>query len=200
MLKQLIVVSFEQAVALPLTTRLLSAEGARVIKIERRDGDFARQYDKFAEGSSSYFTWLNAGKESCVIDLKAEREFALKLAQKADIVVQNLAPGNLEKLGLGSRFLREQKPELITLDMSGYGKGSQRKAYDLLVCAEAGLCSVTGTELGGPGRVGVSIADIMTGRQAYASILGAIIRKFKTNEGSSLEISLFDVISEMFVF
>lgn len=197
MLRKVTVVALEQAVAAPLATRLLASDGARVIKIERAEGDFARQYDRFAGGTSSYFAWLNHGKESCVVDLKREPEFARKLIERADVVVQNLAPGSVERLGLDSRTLRQALPKLITVDISGYGECSDRKAYDLLVTAEAGLCSITGSEQGGSGRVGVSIADIMTGRIAYSAVLRALLERENTGEGTSLSISLFDVVAEM---
>jgi itaconate CoA-transferase len=197
MLRHITIVSFEQAVAAPLATRLLASDGARVIKLERKEGDFARHYDRFANGASSYFTWLNFGKESCVVDLKAEPAFVQSLVAKADVVVQNLAPGSMKRLGLDSQTLRSSRKDLITLDITGYGECSNRKAYDLLVTAEAGLCSITGSEGGEPGRVGVSIADIMTGRVGYAAVLRALLERERTGNGSSISVSLFDVVADM---
>ena len=197
MLRHVTVVSLEQAVAAPLATRLLASDGARVIKFERNEGDFARQYDRFAGGASSYFTWLNFGKESCVVDIKRDTDFVKKVIGRADVVVQNLAPGSLQKIGLDSQTLRKEKHDLITLDISGYGDDSKRKAYDLLITAEAGLCAVTGSESSGPGRVGVSIADIMTGRVAYGAVLRALLEREQSGTGSSISISLFDVVAEM---
>ncbi|GBG23871.1 Succinate--hydroxymethylglutarate CoA-transferase [Hondaea fermentalgiana] len=146
----LVVVSLEQAVAAPFCTSKLADQGARVIKVERRPaGDFARQYDRNASGASSYFAWLNRGKESFTADIKADgdREALQKLiTNKADVFVQNLAPGAAERAGFGSEYLRELNPRLITLDISGYGDEGPRssyKAYDLLVAAEAGLCDGT---------------------------------------------------------
>lgn len=198
MLKNVLVLAFEQAVAAPLATRLLANDGARVIKIERPGvGDFARHYDKFAGGTSSYFAWLNYGKESFAVDIKQDINLIKKIVGNADVVVQNLAPGALNRLGLDSKALRSWRPELITVDITGYGPHSKRKAYDLLVTAEAGLCSITGSDGGGPGRVGVSIADIATGRATYASILKALLLKERTGTGSTIEVSLFDVVAEM---
>jgi len=131
------------------------------------------------------------------VDLKRETAFVNTLIDRADVFVQNLAPGSAERLGLDHNTLRSRRPELITVDISGYGSCSSRKAYDLLVTAETGLCSITGTEEGGPGRVGVSVADIMTGRVAYSAILKALLERTATGRGASLSISLFDVVAEM---
>lgn len=199
MLKNLLVVGFEQAVAAPLATRLLASDGARVIKVERTEGDFARTYDTFAAGSSSYFSWLNHGKESCVVDVKTEHALVDALLSRADVVIQNLGPGSADKLSIDASSLRRLRPEIIAVDITGFGKGSRRKAYDLLVTAEAGLCSVTGSDGGGPGRVGVSIADIATGRTAYAAVLRALYHRERTGEGSAISVSLFDVVAEMCV-
>lgn len=171
-LSKITVVSLEQAVAAPFTTCRLADDGARVIKVERPEtGDFVRSYDKFAKGGSSYFAWLNRGKESLAIDMKQEtsKKLLQEIVSTADVFVQNLAPGATERLGFGSTALRKAHPRLITLDISGYGlEGSLKdyKAYDLLVAAEAGLCEVTGTPHG-PGRVGVSICDICAGKNLF---------------------------------
>ena len=159
----LLVVSLEQALAAPLCTSRLVDMGARVIKIERAEGDFARGYDSAANGDSSYFLWTNHGKESIVLDLKSEKDLKLmhQLIKKADVFVQNLAPGATKRLGFGSEEIRNQNPKLITCDISGYGSdgaNSKTKAYDLLIQAESGLCSVTGTKEQAV-KVGVSIAE-----------------------------------------
>lgn len=180
-------------------------DGARVIKVERPGtGDFARNYDKFAKGCSSYFSWLNAGKESLVVDYKnsEDKRLLLNICKEADIVVQNLAPGATKKVGLHSEALRELNPKLITLDISGYGKFTQNsphasyKAYDLLVAAEAGLCSITGTAES-PGRVGISICDIVTGLNGYSALLKALISRSITGHGISIHTSLFEGIAEL---
>jgi itaconate CoA-transferase len=196
----LTVVAIEQAVAAPFCTARLADAGARVIKIERPEGDFARGYDDAAKGQSSYFVWLNRGKESVVMDLSlaVERERLQQLIAKADIVVQNLKPGALERLGLGVEALRRAHPALICCSISGFGDHgpfTSRKAYDLLIQAESGLCSVTGgpTE---PSRVGISIADIATGATAHATILEALIGRAVTGCGSDIRISMFDVIAD----
>jgi crotonobetainyl-CoA:carnitine CoA-transferase CaiB-like acyl-CoA transferase len=196
----LLVVAIEQAVAAPLCTRRLADAGARVIKIERPEGDFARDYDHVVHGESAYFVWLNHGKQSIALDFKAEGDRALlgRLIAKADIFVQNLAPGAAARAGFGSAALRTQHSQLITCDISGYGEdGPARdmKAYDLLIQAETGLASITGTP-DGPGRVGVSVADIGCGMNAHAAILEALISRGQTGEGSGIAVSLFDGIAD----
>lgn len=191
----LLVISLEQAVAAPYCASRLADAGARVIKIERPEGDFARKYDRYVKGQSSWFVWLNRGKESICLDLKTDADRALleKLIAKADVFIQNLVPGALDRMGLSSASLREKHPRLITCDISGYGdEGPYRdmKAYDLLVQAETGLCSVTG----GPetaSRVGVSVCDIACGMYAHTAILQALIGRQKTGKGRGIKVSLF---------
>jgi crotonobetainyl-CoA:carnitine CoA-transferase CaiB-like acyl-CoA transferase len=195
------VVALEQAVAAPLATSRLADAGARVIKLERPEGDFARGYDADVQGQSSYFVWNNRGKESCTADLKNPDDLALVTAMlaKCDIFVHNLAPGATERLGLGSAALRSRFPRLIVCEISGYTPGTpdyDRKAYDLLIQAEAGLANVTGSATSGPSRVGISLCDIATGQTAYAAILEALLRRERSNAGSLLQISLFDTIAE----
>ncbi len=196
----LLVVSVEQAVAAPFCTARLVEGGARVIKIERPGGDFARGYDAAAKGDSSYFSWINQGKESVLLDFKAPADADLLgcLISRADVFVQNLAPGALERAGFGSADLREQHPKLITCDISGYGDNaavSALKAYDLLVQAESGLLGISG----GPneiGRIGVSICDIGAGMTAHAAITEALLLRGVTGKGSGVKVSLFDVAAE----
>ncbi|MEM8579620.1 MAG: CaiB/BaiF CoA-transferase family protein [Pseudomonadota bacterium] len=196
----LLVVSVEQALAAPLCTSRLVDMGARVIKIERAAGDFARGYDAAAHGDSSYFVWTNHGKESVVLDLKSETDAGLmrRLLAKADVFVQNLAPGAMARAGFGSEELRKQFPRLITCDITGYGEdgpASSLKAYDFLVQAEAGLVDVSGArdELG---RIGVSICDIGAGMTAHAAIVEALLYRERTGEGYGVSVSLFGVASE----
>jgi len=196
-----IVVALEQAVAAPLATARLADAGARVIKLERPEGDFARGYDDYVHGQSTYFVWNNRGKESCIVDLKKEDDLSLVEAMlaRADVFVQNLAPGATERLGLGSAELRKRFPRLIVCDIGGYAPSTpdrQRKAYDLLIQADAGLASVTGSPSSGPSRVGISICDIATGQAAYAAILEALLRRQQTGSGCHIELSLFDTIAE----
>ena len=200
MLEGLVVVGLEQAVAAPFCTSRLADAGARVIKIERAEGDFARGYDAAANGTSSYFAWLNRGKESVVLDLKAPGDRALldTLIGKADVFIQNFGPGATDRLGIGSATLRARHPRLITCDISSYGAEgpfADRKGYDLLIQAESGLASVTGTPEG-PGRVGVSVCDIATGLNAYAGILEALIERGRTGLGSGIAVSLFDAMAD----
>ncbi|MBX9453682.1 MAG: CoA transferase [Mesorhizobium sp.] len=195
------VVALEQAVAAPLATARLADAGARVIKLERPEGDFARGYDDYALGQSSYFVWINRGKESCRVDLRQTDDLDLVRAMlaEADVFVQNLAPGATDRLGIGSAALRAAHPRLIVCDIGGYAPGTPdhlRKAYDLLIQAEAGLASITGSESSGPSRVGISICDIATGQAAYAAILEALLCRARTGEGSHLQLSLFDTIAE----
>ena len=196
----LLVVSLEQAVAAPLATCKLADAGARVIKIERAEGDFARGYDHIVHGESSYFVWLNRGKESLVLDLKAADDAALlaRIVARADVFVQNLAPGAAARAGFGAVALRARHPRLITCDISGYGEdGPYRdmKAYDLLIQCETGLASVTGTP-DAPGRVGVSIADIASGMTAHAAIVEALYARERTGEGRALAVSMFDAVAD----
>lgn len=195
------VVALEQAVAAPLATSRLADAGARVIKLERPEGDFARGYDDYVHGLSSYFIWNNRGKESCIVDLKQPHDLALveSMLATADVFVQNLAPGATDRLGIGSADLRRRFPRLIVCDIGGYAPGTldhERKAYDLLIQAEAGLASVTGSPASGATRVGISISDIATGQGAYAAILEALIMRGRTGEGTHLQISLFDTLAE----
>jgi len=196
-----LVVALEQAVAAPFCSSRLADAGARVIKIERKGaGDFARAYDTAANGESAYFTWLNRGKESVALDIKADedREILLRMLENADVFIQNLLPGALAKLGLDSASLRERFPRLVTCDITGYGEdGPMRnaKAYDLLVQCESGLASVTGTP-DGPGRVGVSVCDIATGMTAHAGICEALVGRDRTGKGSGLSVAMFDVMAD----
>ena len=196
----LLVVSLEQAVAAPYASSRLADAGARVIKIERPEGDFARGYDRAAKGLSSYFVWLNRGKESLVADIKAPEDAALlhRILSKADVFIQNLAPGAAARSGFGSDDLRAKYPRLITVDISGYGETgeySSMKAYDLLVQAESGLAMITGHPAG-PGRVGVSACDIACGMAAHAGILEALIERGITGKGKGLQVSLFDGMAD----
>ena len=196
----LLVVSLEQAVAAPYASSRLADAGARVIKIERPEGDFARFYDKAAKGLSSYFVWLNRGKESLVADIKAPEDAALlhRILARADVFIQNLAPGAAARSGFGSEDLRAKYPRLITVDISGYGETgaySQMKAYDLLVQAESGLAMITGHPAG-PGRVGVSACDIACGMAAHAGILEALIERGIAGRGKGLQVSLFDGMAD----
>jgi crotonobetainyl-CoA:carnitine CoA-transferase CaiB-like acyl-CoA transferase len=196
----ILVVSLEQAVAAPFCTNRLADAGARVIKIERAEGDFAREYDRAVHGESSYFVWLNAGKESLVLDLKNRADTALlsAIVARADVFVQNLAPGAAARAGFDSQLLRSQYPRLITCDISGYGDAgpmSHSKAYDLLIQCETGLASVTGTP-DAPGRVGVSIADIACGMYAHAAVIEALLMRDRTGKGGGCSVSLFDAIAD----
>lgn len=196
----LLVVSLEQAVAAPLCTVKLADAGARVLKVERPEGDFARGYDDVVHGESAYFVWLNRGKESVCLDLQTPDDAALLEAMlaRADILVQNLKPGAIAKLGFGRERLRQRYPRLILCSISGYaedGAYSERKAYDLLIQAEAGLASVTGGPEA-PARVGVSVVDIATGLAAYEAILEALIARGSTGEGADIRLSMFDAIAD----
>ncbi|MFN3854537.1 MAG: CaiB/BaiF CoA transferase family protein [Phreatobacter sp.] len=196
----LTVIAIEQAVAAPFCTSRLADAGARVIKIERPEGDFARGYDDVAAGQSSYFVWLNRGKESVVLDLSGSegRARLADLIAGADVVVQNLKPGALQRMGLGPEELRRRHPRLIVCSISGYGETgpyASRKAYDLLIQAESGLCSITGGP-SEPARVGVSLVDIATGATAHAAILEALIGRGITGEGVDIRIAMFDVMAD----
>src|SRR5829696_3647316 len=204
-LEGITVVSLEQAVAAPFATRQLADLGARVIKVERPDtGDFARSYDTRVKGLSSHFVWLNRSKESLTLDLKQERarEVLNRLLEKADVFVQNLAPGATERLGFGTEALRKRHPRLIVCDVSGYGASGpyrDKKAYDLLVQCEAGLVSITGTPET-PSKLGISIADLACGMYAYSGILAALLRRGRTGEGAAIEVSLFEALAEWMGF
>jgi itaconate CoA-transferase len=199
-LSNLLVVSIEQAVAAPMCTCRLADAGARVIKVERPEGDFARTYDAAVHGESAYFVWLNRGKESVVLDLARPADKALLAAMiaKADVFVQNLKPGAIAKLGFPIAELRKKHPRLIACSISGYGESgpyASRKAYDLLVQAESGLASVTGGPEA-PSRVGVSVCDIAAGMNAYEAILEALIARERTGEGTEISVSLFDSMAD----
>jgi crotonobetainyl-CoA:carnitine CoA-transferase CaiB-like acyl-CoA transferase len=199
-LRGLVVVALEQAVAAPYCSMRMADAGARVIKIERAEGDFARGYDQAAAGSSSYFVWLNRGKQSLVADIKNPDDAALlqRIVAGADVFIQNLAPGAAARAGFGATTLRAGNTRLITLDISGYGEASDyadMKAYDLLVQAESGLASITGHPAG-PGRVGVSVCDIACGLTAYSAVLEALIARGISGEGRALSVSLFDSIAD----
>jgi len=199
-LKGITVVSIDQAVAAPYCSLLLADAGARVIKVERPGGDLARGYDKAAGGNSAIFAWLNRGKESICIDLndKEDENLLRKMLDKADIFVHNLAPGALVRRGFSGEKLRRSNPGLIACDISGYGNsgsGAKKKAYDFLVQAESGLCSVTGIDES-PVRVGISICDIATGLTAFSAILRALIRRGIKQQGMDISISMFDVMAD----
>jgi itaconate CoA-transferase len=197
----ILVVALEQAVAAPFATRQLADLGARVIKIERPGGgDFARGYDRSVHGQSSYFVWLNRGKESIELDLKtaAGREVLGALLSRADVFVQNLAPGAAERLGLGAPELRERFGRLITCSISGYGPDGpyrHKKAYDLLVQCEAGLLSVTGSP-DEPAKAGISVADIAAGMYAYSGVLTALYERERTGAGTSFGVAMLDALGE----
>lgn len=199
-LEGLLVVSIEQAVAAPYCTCRLADAGARVIKIERPEGDFARRYDRHVNGESTYFVWLNRGKESVCLDLKDAGDKALlgDMIGRADVLVQNLAPGALGRLGFAAKDLRKQHPRLIICEISGYGDSGpyhDMKAYDLLVQAESGLCSVTGGPEA-PARVGVSVCDIAAGMNAHSAILEALIARSITGQGRHIKLSLFSGMAD----
>src|SRR5438105_5664817 len=199
-LEGLIVVSVEQAVAAPFCSSRLADAGAHVVKVERPEGDFARGYDAAAKGQSSYFVWLNRGKNSVVIDL-ATREGRASLEELiagADVLLQNLKPGAMDKLGFSLERLRRDYPKLICCTISGYGDSgpyADRKAYDLLIQAESGLASITGNP-DGASRVGMSIVDVATGATAHAAILEALIGRGRTGKGADISISMVDVMAD----
>ena len=200
-LRDILVVALEQAVAAPFATRQLADLGARVIKVERRGaGDFARGYDRSVHGQSSYFVWLNRGKESIELDVKDDGDHAVltALVSRADVFVQNLAPGAADRLGLDGDVLREHHPALITCSVSGYGTEGpyqHKKAYDLLVQCETGLLSVTGSP-DAPAKAGISVADIAAGMYAYSGILTALYERERTGRGSSVDVSLLEALGE----
>lgn len=197
----MLVVSLEQAVAAPLCTARLADAGARVIKVERPEGDFARGYDRLVNGESAYFVWLNRGKESLVLDLKEEgdRDMLLRLLAAADVLVQNLRPGALARLGITEAALRAANARLVICNISGFapdGAMAGRKSYDLLIQAESGLCSLTGSA-DEPSRVGISICDITTGMTACQAILEALLARKAGGAGATIDISMFDVLAEL---
>jgi formyl-CoA transferase len=199
-LEGLLVVSLEQAVAAPTCSCRLADAGARVIKIERPEGDFARGYDSLARGESAYFVWLNRGKESVVLDLTKADDKALmeRLLAKADVFIQNLKPGAIGKLGFAIDRLRRDYPRLICVSISGFGESgpyAARKSYDLLVQAESGLAAVTGSP-DAPARVGVSVTDVASGMNAYEAVLEAIIGRGRTGQGATIAVSLFDAMAD----
>ncbi|MGN6283777.1 MAG: CaiB/BaiF CoA transferase family protein [Afipia sp.] len=199
-LSGILVVAIEQAVAAPLASCRLADAGARVIKIERPEGDFTRGYDSAIRGESTYYVWVNRGKESVVLDFRQPQDAALlqRLISRADVVIQNLGPGAAERGGFGSSKLRAERPELITCDITGYGEtGPMRdmRAYDLMVQAESGIAYVTGSPQE-PGRVGVSACDVATGMYAHAAILEALVRRGKTGEGAAIHVSLFESMAD----
>ena len=194
------VITLEQAVAAPYASGKLAQAGARVIKIEREEGDFARRYDSDVNGLSAYFVWLNHGKESVCLNIKdAEDLLILKnIISKSDIFIQNLMPGATNRLGISSKSLREKYPSLITCDISGYGQNgpySKMKAYDLLIQAESGLANINGSSQE-PGRVGVSVCDIAAGMTAFQAILQALIGRNKSGLGRGIEVSLFHSLAD----
>ena len=199
-LEGMLVVSVEQAVAAPLCSCRLAEAGARVIKIERPEGDFARGYDRAAYGQSSYFVWLNRGKESVVLDIKApdDRDLLARLIARADVLVQNLMPGAMSRAGFDLADLRQRHPRLVICSISGYGESGpyrDMKSYDMLIQAETGLASLTGPAEA-PGRVGASVTDIAAGLNAYAAILEALIARGRTEDGALIRVSLFDATAE----
>jgi crotonobetainyl-CoA:carnitine CoA-transferase CaiB-like acyl-CoA transferase len=197
----LLVVAIEQAVAAPVCTVRLADAGARVIKIERETGDTARHYDRAVHGTSAYFAWLNRGKQSAVLDIKADADRALveAMVSQADVFVQNLAPGAAARLGLGAADLVARYPRLIAVEIVGYGQDTparDMRAYDMLIQAESGLCAVTGTAET-PVKVGVSLADVATGMTAHAAVLEALIERGLTGKGKAIEIAMFDTMADL---
>jgi itaconate CoA-transferase len=199
------VVALEQVIAGPFATRQLAELGARVIKIERPGaGDASRSYDRAVKGLSSHFVWTNRSKESLTLDVKhpAARDILSRLVAKADVFLQNLAPGAAERLGLGAAELRKQHPRLIWCGISGYGPAgpyAEKKAYDLLVQCEAGLLSVTGTA-DEPSKAGIPVADIAAGMYAFSSVLAALVQRGRSGEGATLDITMFEALGEWMGF
>ena len=199
-----LVIALEQAVAAPYCSSRLADAGARVIKIERREGDFARGYDRTVHGESSYWVWINRGKESIALDVKKGEDLALldTMLARADVFIQNLAPGATERLGIGSAALRARHPRLVTCDISGYGEDESGgrlfspKAYDLLVQAESGLVSISGAP-GEWGRIGVSLCDINAGLNALIGVQQALMQRARTGSGSGVKVSLFGSAAEL---
>jgi itaconate CoA-transferase len=199
-LEGIVVIAVEQAVAAPFCSSRLADAGATIIKVERPEGDFARAYDAAAKGQSSYFVWLNRGKQSVVVDLATSegRAHLEELIAGADVLLQNLKPGSMDKLGFSLDRLKKDYPALISCTITGYGDEgpyAHRKAYDLLIQAESGLASITGGPEG-PSRVGVSIVDVATGATAHASILEALFARTRTGKGADIRISMFDVMAD----
>jgi len=201
-LEGITVISIEQAVAAPYASGRLAQAGARVIKVERPEGDFARRYDSLVNGESAYFVWLNHGKESICIDLKTPEDLVLlhKLIKTADVFIQNLAPGVAKRLGFGADQLHLDYPSLVICSISGFGETgpyAQQKAYDLLIQAESGLCAINGTE-DGPARVGVSVCDIAAGMTAHQSILQALFARERDTQkrGRIINVSLFHALAD----
>lgn len=201
-LEGLTVVSVEQAVAAPYASGRMAQAGARVIKVERPEGDFARRYDTLVNGESAYFVWLNHGKESICLDLKkdGEKSLLLQLITSADVFIQNLAPGAAERLGFGAQQLAKKFPSLIICNISGFGQTGEyahQKAYDLLIQAESGLCAINGTAEG-PARVGVSVCDIAAGMTAYQSILQALFARERnpSKPGRVINVSLYHALAD----
>lgn len=199
-LEGIVVVSLEQAVAAPLATARLADAGARVIKVERPEGDFARGYDRMVHGESAYFVWINRGKESICLDLRQKDDLALlqRMIAAADVFVQNLAPGATDRLGVGSEAMRAANPRLIYVSISGYGEDGpyrDQKAYDMLIQGESGLLSVNGTPEGSA-RVGISVCDIAAGETAYGAILQSLIARGRSGKGRSIDVSLFHTMAD----
>lgn len=199
-LSGLLVIAIEQAVAAPLCTVRLADAGARVIKIERDGGETARHYDAAVKGTSAYFAWLNRGKQSVVLNLKddAEVDLLLRMLTRADVLVQNLVPGALARMGLTPEVIAARFPRLVAVSINGYGQDTAyapMRAYDMLVQAESGLCAVTGTP-DTPSKIGVSAADIATGMNAHAAVLEALIERGQTGRGKQLEIAMFDAMAD----
>jgi crotonobetainyl-CoA:carnitine CoA-transferase CaiB-like acyl-CoA transferase len=201
----LLVVTIEQAVAAPYVSCRLADAGARVIKVERPEGDFARNYDSNALGNSAYFVWLNRGKESVALDLKDKKDFLIlkNLISKADVLIQNLAPGAFDRLGVSIESLRLEYPSLITCSISGFGdKGpyKNQKAYDMLIQAETGLIDITGLpdreNFDGRAKVGASVCDISAGMTAYQAILQALIKRGITGKGRHISVSMFNSLAD----
>lgn len=199
-LEGLLVITIEHAVAAPYASGRLADAGARVIKVERPEGDFARGYDTHVQGGSAYFVWLNRGKESICLNLKSadDKQTLAAMIAQADILIQNLGPGAMERLGFDPTHLRQAFPGLIICSISGYGSEGpwkNQKAYDLLIQAESGLCAINGTAEG-PARVGVSVCDIAAGMTAFQAILQALIARGRTGEGRLIEVSLFGAMAD----
>lgn len=199
-LSGILVVSLEHAVAAPYASCKLADAGARVIKVERPEGDFARDYDQLVYGESAYFVWINRGKESVCLDLKNQddQQVLFNMIGEADVFIQNLGPGTLDRLGFVIPELRRQFPTLITCSITGYGSegpAKDQKAYDLLIQAETGLAAINGTEAG-PARVGVSVCDIAAGMTAHQAILQALFARTRSGEGRDIEVSLFHAMAD----